>query len=69
DQKSTFHCCVRRNKVKPKSEKQEKKDNNFSLIVKLVGSVLEESDEGYSIESEHNLRNFLFKLINLLKKE
>ncbi|XP_055860082.1 transient receptor potential cation channel subfamily M member 1-like [Biomphalaria glabrata] len=69
DNKSTFHCCPRRNKVKPKSEKQEKKENKFLLIVKLVGSVLEESDEGYSVESEHNLRNFLFKLINLLKKE
>ncbi|KAK6970254.1 transient receptor potential cation channel subfamily M member 1, partial [Biomphalaria glabrata] len=69
DKKSTCNCCSRRNKLKPKSEEQEKKENKFSLVVKLVGSVLEESDEGYSIESDHNLRNFLFKLINLLKKE
>ncbi|XP_055859764.1 transient receptor potential cation channel subfamily M member 7-like isoform X2 [Biomphalaria glabrata] len=69
DKKSTCNCCSRRNKLKPKSAEQEKKENTFSLVVKLVGSVLEESDEGYSIESDHNLRNFLFKLINLLKKE
>ncbi|XP_055860084.1 uncharacterized protein LOC129921690 isoform X2 [Biomphalaria glabrata] len=41
----------------------------IKLIVKLVGSVLEESDEGYCNETDHNLRNFLFPLIKLLKKE
>ncbi|KAK0058632.1 hypothetical protein Bpfe_011937, partial [Biomphalaria pfeifferi] len=32
DNKSTFHCCPGRNKVKPKSEKQEKKENTFLQV-------------------------------------